>query len=109
VAGGAVRAGSRQRPDGAMLRWRTLSPWTGASELLPFFIEWDPAGRHPSADAPTGCTLVGIALAAPVADSLRTLLERAVIQVPVAAAPRETMTLALDCPKGRVQFPPGAS
>jgi hypothetical protein len=105
VAGGAVRAGSRQRPDGALLRWRTLSPWAGASELLPFFIEWDTAGRHPSVDAPAGCTLAGFALAAPVPDSLRTLLERAVVHVPVAAAPRETMSLTLDCPKGRIQFP----
>jgi glyoxalase-like protein len=106
LVGGAVRAGSRQRPDGTTLRWRTLDPWGGASELLPFFIEWDPAGTHPSVDAPAGCTLVGIALAAPRPDSLRTLLERAEIHVPVAAAPREAMSLTLDCPKGRIQFPP---
>lgn len=42
-------SGTRPRPDGSVLRWRTqeLDPGLDAS-VIPFVIEWDiPAGAHP--------------------------------------------------------------
>jgi glyoxalase-like protein len=41
--------GSRRRPDGQVLRWRTQDVDTGAAWIaLPFAIEWDvPDGLHP--------------------------------------------------------------
>jgi hypothetical protein len=41
--------GSRRRPDGQVLRWRTQDADTGAAWIaLPFVIEWDvPDGLHP--------------------------------------------------------------
>jgi hypothetical protein len=46
----AVFAGSRERPDGVTLRWRTqfLVP-PGDPSVLPFVIEWHvPPGMHPA-------------------------------------------------------------
>ena len=46
----AVFAGSRERPDGVTLRWRTqfLVP-PGEPSVLPFVIEWHvPPGMHPA-------------------------------------------------------------
>ena len=50
-------AGSRVRPDGQTLRWRTLILADDRKGNLPFFIEWDPNSPHPSTDAPGGCLL----------------------------------------------------
>lgn len=107
--GGVVRPGARQRPDGATLRWRTVDPWNGANDtLLPFFIEWDPASPHPSANAPPGCTLVSLTLASPAADSIQALLRQADLTVPVSRAPRDALTVRLRCATGVVEFAPPA-
>ena len=44
-----IGEGSRRRPDGQVLRWRTQDLDTGAAPIaLPFVIEWDvPDGLHP--------------------------------------------------------------
>jgi hypothetical protein len=50
-------AGSRVRPDGQTLHWRTLMLADDRRGNLPFFIEWDTTSPHPSSDAPGGCLL----------------------------------------------------
>src|SRR5580698_11070746 len=49
--------GSRKRPDGRMLNWKTLALKDDAGGLFPFFIEWGAGTMHPSIDAPQGCHL----------------------------------------------------
>ena len=49
--------GSRKRPDGRLLQWKTLNLKDDQSGLLPFFIEWSADTVHPSVDAPTGCKI----------------------------------------------------
>jgi hypothetical protein len=49
--------GSRTRPDGQTLSWRTLRLADDLKGNLPFFIEWDSSSPHPSTDAPGGCLL----------------------------------------------------
>jgi hypothetical protein len=105
LPGGVAQPGARHRPDGTTLRWRTLNPWGLPTGVLPFFIEWDPAGVHPSTDAPAGCTLAGLTLSSPSPDSLRALLARAELRVPVTHAARDALSLTLDCPTGRVYLP----
>jgi hypothetical protein len=51
------KPGSRKRPDGRVLNWKTLALKDDAGGLFPFFIEWGPGTIHPSVDAPQGCTL----------------------------------------------------
>jgi hypothetical protein len=51
-------AGSRMRPDGKLLRWKTLSYQDDCGGLLPFFIDWDEHSPHPSSDAPGAMTLL---------------------------------------------------
>lgn len=98
---------SRTRLDGHDLsRWRVLEPWSGISTVPPFFVEWNAAGgRHPSADAPAGCTLATVALDYPHADSLRAQVNRAGVRAQVSPAARQAIILTLDCPTGRVRLP----
>src|SRR5262245_34518182 len=49
--------GSRARPDGRTLHWKTFTLRDNRGGLLPFFIEWSRDSLHPSEDAPKGCTL----------------------------------------------------
>jgi Glyoxalase-like domain len=81
------RPGSRLRPDGVLLEWRTLHVGDGLEPAIPFFIEWNvPAGEHPGAQAvehPAGLVLLrGIRLAGPdpeaLADRLRVILDEGV-------------------------------
>lgn len=49
--------GSRKRPDGRVLSWKTIELKDDFSGLLPFFIEWGRDSLHPSEDSPQGCRL----------------------------------------------------
>lgn len=54
----APRDGSRARPDGKLLRWKSVNLKTDYAAVLPFFIEWSRDSVHPSEDAPGGCSLL---------------------------------------------------
>src|SRR5215470_9029534 len=57
VAAEGPTPGSRKRPDGRVLQWRTVNLADDAGGLLPFFIEWGAESLHPSVDAPKGCAI----------------------------------------------------
>src|SRR6266404_7309011 len=44
--------GSRKRPDGRILNWKTINLADDRHGILPFFIEWSADSVHPSKDAP---------------------------------------------------------
>src|SRR5579859_723893 len=64
IAFSPVLAGQRQRPSGQVLRWKALSLADDKGGLLPFFIEWSKESPHPSTDAPKGCRLEQLEIAA---------------------------------------------
>jgi hypothetical protein len=74
---GPITPGSRVTGDRRLLRWQTLDPWGQERGVLPFVIAWDAASPHPSATAPPGCTLAGLQIVSPKADSLRGAFVRA--------------------------------
>src|SRR5271170_6490414 len=63
--------GSRKRPDGRLLQWKTLNLKDDIDGLLPFFIEWSSDTVHPSVDAPRGCHLAHFELLTPDPERLR--------------------------------------
>jgi glyoxalase-like protein len=67
--------GSRQRPDGRLLQWKTLNLKDDRDGLLPFFIEWSAGTVHPSVDAPSGCKIIGFGLVAPDNSALENLVK----------------------------------
>lgn len=60
--------GSRARPDGKILHWKSFMLRDDREGLLPFFIEWGRDSLHPSEDAPKGCTLKRFFVESPAAD-----------------------------------------
>ena len=77
------REGSRARPDGRVLKWKTLNLIDDHNGVLPFFIEWDPNSVHPSVDAPSGCALESFAIIDPDPAGLKTVAERLGLDVPI--------------------------
>lgn len=65
------RDGSRARPDGKILRWKSAALQADFDGMLPFFIEWGAETIHPSQDAPAGCTLERFSIESPSAKDIR--------------------------------------
>ena len=76
-------AGSRRRPDGRLLQWKSLGVADDRNGMLPFFIEWGAGATHPSVDAPAGCTLEHFAASDPDPGVLSSLCQRLGLDVNV--------------------------
>lgn len=95
-----IRDGSRRRPDGGLLRWRSLQVAQGLQPALPFFIEWAVADAdHPGAapvSHPAGeVRLGGVQAMSPRPDELAELVHRlagARLPLEVIAGPVETLS-----------------
>lgn len=102
IGTGEIRPGARNRPDGTRLAWKTLSFAPLSSNLLPFFIDWDPTTAHPSTTSPAGCRLTEFALKDPAPDPLRKTLRSAGLRVEVRAGGKSGIRISFACPKGNV-------
>jgi hypothetical protein len=100
--------GSRARPDGKVLRWKTLGVLNqlGADgvELIPFFIEWAPDSMHPSEDSPKGCELLALEIAHPKKEDVRKALAKLGIEARVRARERALLVATLRTPKGALKL-----
>jgi hypothetical protein len=88
VAAEGPQPGSRKRPDGRVLNWKTLTLKDNCDSLLPFFIEWRAGSTHPSADAPTGAKLSQFELASPDVAGLERICELLDLDVRLQHAPK---------------------
>ena len=89
--------GSRKRPDGRLLQWKTLNLHDDRSGLLPFFIEWSADTTHPSVDAPRGCHLEHFELLAPDPDSLAKVAEQLGLGVAISKAAAPQIRAVISC------------
>ena len=98
--------GSRARPDGKMLSWRTLA-LPGVFELnginpIPFLIQWAAESPHPSLDSSKGCQLVAFEIEHPNTAAVKAALARVDIDAVVHHAESCRLVATLDTPNGRV-------
>jgi hypothetical protein len=96
------RAGSRQRPDGKLLQWKTLNLKDDKDGLLPFFIEWSAESLHPSADAPKGCRLTHFAATTPNADELTKITQQIHLDLPISPGDKPSLHATIIGPKGEL-------
>src|SRR5262245_16157103 len=86
----------RTRPDGTVVRWRSVFVnGHGAGALIPFFVEWPP-GEHPSHDAPAGLSLVAFRVEGPQPEALKLVLDALDVSVTVRSAPEERLVVELE-------------
>lgn len=103
IAAQGPTPGSRKRPDGRVLNWKSLGLADDRSGLIPFFIEWGAASVHPSVDAPKGCYLDRFAVAGPDPEELSKTFHRLGIDVPVERAEKEQLRSRFSGPKGKFE------
>jgi len=94
--------GSRKRPDGRLLQWKTLNLKDNRGGLLPFFIEWSADTVHPSADAPSGCKIDHFSLATPADSELRRISVTLGLGVSVSYAEQPQVRARIEGPGGKV-------
>jgi catechol 2,3-dioxygenase-like lactoylglutathione lyase family enzyme len=96
------RAGSRKRPDGRILNWKSLDVEDDRRLLIPFFIEWSADSIHPSVDAPKGCRLESFEAADPNRRELSETFRRLGIDVPVHYGDKAELRAQIVGPKGKL-------
>jgi Glyoxalase-like domain len=96
------RPGSRQRPDGKLLQWKTLNLKDDKDGLLPFFIEWGANSLHPSADAPKGCKITNFGAVTPGAGELTKIVNLLELDLPVSLGDKATLRATITGPKGEL-------
>jgi catechol 2,3-dioxygenase-like lactoylglutathione lyase family enzyme len=96
--------GSRKRPDGSVLHWKTLNLEDDANGLLPFFIEWSADSSHPSADAPSGCQLLRFELLTPDPAALARTSAKVKLAAPVAKGSSPQLHAVISGPKGQLDI-----
>jgi hypothetical protein len=89
--------GSRKRPDGGLLQWKTLNLRDDRGGLLPFFIEWSADSRHPSVDAPRGCHLARFELLTPDPEELRIAESVMGLGVEIAKSEKAQLRATISC------------
>jgi Glyoxalase-like domain len=96
--------GSRKRPDGSVLHWKTLSLKDDANGLLPFFIEWSADSLHPSSDAPSGCQLLRFELLTPDPAALDKSIAPLNLKAPIAKGNSAKLHVVISGPKGQLDI-----
>jgi hypothetical protein len=96
--------GSRTRPDGKTLRWKTCRLQDDRGGLLPFFIQWDRGSVHPSEDAPAGCALKRFYMESPAAPELKKLCQSLGLDISVERGDKPLLHAFISSHKGEVQF-----
>jgi hypothetical protein len=102
------REGSRKRPDGRVLQWKTLGVLAklGADgvEPVPFFIQWAAESLHPSQDSPGGCELAAFEIEHPKSGDVKEMLRKLGVAAVVKTAPRARLSATLRTPKGDLRL-----
>jgi hypothetical protein len=100
------RDGSRARPDGKLLKWKTVGVVNkfglDGVEPIPFFIEWAAESLHPSQDSPKGCELQSFEIEHTNPADVIELLEKLGIEAKVRQAKKVSLVATLSTPKGKV-------
>ena len=101
---GSVASGSRQRADGAELRWRFTDPATVVADgIVPFFIDWGDS-PHPAASAPSGLELVSLRAEHPEPTRVRQALVAVGLEMPVEPGPAPALVATVRTPNGLVEL-----
>jgi hypothetical protein len=92
--------GSRKRPDGRVLNWKTINLADDRHGLLPFFIEWSADSVHPSKDVSAHCTLDYFEIMSADPDELASTLKRIGLDFPVQRSDKARLRALISGPKG---------
>tara|TARA_B100001123_G_scaffold398916_1_gene483397 strand:+ start:6125 stop:6856 length:732 start_codon:yes stop_codon:yes gene_type:complete len=94
--------GSRKKPDGRMLSWKTINVMGHDSIIVPFIIEWDKKSTHPSQDSPKGASLLTLQLGHPAPKKVNRFFNAMGLSIRAVKERKPKITAIIDSPKGQV-------
>ena len=94
--------GSRKRPDGRVLNWKTINLADDRHGILPFFIEWSADSVHPSKDAPKGCNLDYFTVMGVDPAELSQVFKRIGVDAAVERSDKDRLRAHITGPKGEL-------
>jgi len=94
--------GSRKRPDGRVLNWKTINLADDRHGILPFFIEWSADSVHPSKDAPKKCDLDYFTVMGLDPAELSRVFQRIGVDAAVERSDRDRLRAHITGPKGEL-------
>jgi Glyoxalase-like domain len=97
------KPGSRQRPDGKLLHWQTLSI-EHTTPLVPFFIQWEAGSPHPSSDSPQLGRVTSLHFETSQPDELRRILHAAAIHADIRKSSLPRIVLVVQTPRGELEM-----
>jgi hypothetical protein len=104
VALGAVRSGSRNRPDGVRLAWDFTSPLTVLENgIVPFFIEWKNS-PHPATTSAKGASLLELRAEHPEPERVLDQLRKLGLPMQVTRADKPALIAVIATQNGRVEL-----
>ena len=98
------RDGSRVRPDGKTLQWRSFALKNDFNGVLPFFIEWNRSSIHPSEDARSGCTLEHFFIESPGVEAVRLVAGKLGLEVELKPAKTPVLRARIIGKKGAFEI-----
>jgi hypothetical protein len=102
---GEVMAGSRRRPDGVQLAWRStrIAQWPPPGDgVVPFIIEWAAETPHPASDSAPGCRLRSLGAEHPQAAAVQRMLDALGLDISVTPGAAPALIATIDTPKGEI-------
>lgn len=101
---GQAKAGSRQRPDGSMLRWELILPTSVPEvDVRPFMVDWSESDIHPHDAMPNmGCSIVELHLRHPEPERIQSVLRELGVELAVREGEEPDIALVLRCPAGEI-------
>jgi Glyoxalase-like domain len=104
VALGPITPGSRKRPDGILLSWRSMRPTTAVADgIVPFFIDWGQA-PHPSQSAARGLSLIELRAEHPDSKKIEQMLKALELDLRVNSGSRPALIAVINGPRGKVEL-----
>jgi hypothetical protein len=99
---GPIVPGSRRRPDGRELSWRTAFP-KGGPGVIPLLIDWG-ASVHPASTSPSGGELLGLRVEHPDPERIAANLNALGAGLPVSIAPTAALVATIRTARGDVEL-----
>lgn len=100
---GPVHEGSRETPDGIVLHWKaTPPPSESIVDPVPFLIDWEGTGQHPSDTSAQGCRLIEFHAESPTPQEVAEKLAALDIALSIAPAERPALIAHIEGRRGGI-------
>ena len=100
---GEVESGSRQAPDGTVIRWKLTHPDAPSfGGVLPFLIDWLDT-PHPGLALTADCSLLKMRASHPAPDLVERALEALELELPITMGPPR-LRVTLGTPRGPIEL-----